>query len=219
MNWQNYFDKIFVINLPKRTDRLQRITEVMNEYGINAFVFEAIEHEDGRIGLATTMKKLFIECLEAEYKNILVFEDDTEFLECPEVFHQTMNKCVNDLMTIHWDMFYLGVQHCQMFSMFRTPNLLPVSMGYSTHSVAYSRHTMKYFVDSNVAEPIDNFLVRQVQPRNTSFCSYPLLATQADTYSDIEKGRPQWHKYIENNFQKFVIDVLPFRFTNLQSIK
>lgn len=213
-SWQGYFDKIFVLNLPKRVDRLQRVTEIMNEYEINAFVFEAIEHEKGALGLVATMKKLFADCLESEFERVVVFEDDVEFLECPEVFHQTMDKCVVGLHSMQWQIFYLGIQHVRGFGHFRTPNILPVNCGYSTHAVAYSKNAMEYVVKREIQEPIDNFLVREFQPMNTSFCVYPLLATQANTFSDICKEKPDWDKFIRRSYDDAVRAVLPFRFNH-----
>ncbi len=70
---------------------------------------------------------------------------------------------------------------------------------------------MKFFLSRGVLEPIDNFLVREFQPMGTSFCTYPLLATQADTYSDIENSKPNWDIYIRRNYENNVRDVLPFR--------
>lgn len=211
MSWQNYFSKIFIINLPHRTDRLQRVTEIMNEYEIDAFVFEATEHAKGELGLVATMKKLFIQCLNGGYERVLVFEDDVEFLERPEIFNQIMDKCVNDLKSIDWNMFYLGLQHVKPFMLWRTQNVLPVSCGYSTHAVAYSKVAMQWVVDTAILEPVDNAIVREFQPKGTCFCCYPQLATQADTYSDICRDRPNFGRFIKNSYEQSVRDILSYR--------
>jgi GR25 family glycosyltransferase involved in LPS biosynthesis len=124
--WQPYFDKIFVINLAKREDRKDQVIELLTEYGISAFIYEAYEHTIGYLGLVQTMQELFKECLEKGYERILVFEDDVNFVVPTETFHTTMNKCVEDLKKLNWGLFYLGIQHCKAFTGFTTENLLPV---------------------------------------------------------------------------------------------
>ena len=136
--WQNYFQRTLVVSLPSRTDRREKIDQQFWEYGIEYEYFPAIPHDRGAYGLMLTMKKLFKDCLNDGLDNVPVFEDDCKLLETKEVFDLTMSGCVNDLKSIQWDMFYLGVQHTRRFERFRTYNILPVSRGYSTHSVGVS---------------------------------------------------------------------------------
>jgi GR25 family glycosyltransferase involved in LPS biosynthesis len=210
--WHDFFDAIVLLNLDRRADRLEQSTQTLNEYGIPFQRFAATENESGAIGLAMTMKSLFVSALDNKVNKILVFEDDVSFVVSPDQFTETMNKCTNDLSTFDWGCFYLGLQHCRQFQAWKTPNLLHVNMGYSTHAVAYSKHAMEFFIRMQVNEPIDNFLVREYQPYNTSYCSYPLLATQLNSYSDIAKDKPNWDRYISPNFERFTKDILSLRY-------
>jgi len=209
--WQKYFDKTFVINLAKRTDRKERMQGIFEEYDIEGEIFEAVDIPKSFLGLVETTKLLFEKCLEHNYNNILVFEDDCEFLVSPEIFHETMTKCVEDLKTIEWDIFYLGLQHPRPFLNWKTRNIFPVNMGYSTHALAYSKKAMQFFVDFNVIQPIDNFWVEKFQHYNTCFCSYPLLATQKAGFSDINHDHINWDMYIQPSYENAVKNILSIR--------
>lgn len=204
--WVDYFDKIIVISLPEREDRLQDVVELLNKYEIPFFVFEAIKHDKGALGLAATMKALFTNCIMLGYERILVFEDDIDFVVPCGTFHETMEKCVDGLKSTGWGLFYPGVQLSRPFVSRLTENLFRLAGGYSTHAVAYSREAMTFFVNANVMEPIDNFLVREFQPRYPCYAAYPLLATQKTNFSDICKEEVNWDRYITGNYEKFYLE-------------
>lgn len=206
--WRTYFDDIFVLNLRKRTDRLQRITEMIAQYGFDYTVYEAIPYKESLpknkwcLGLVQTMQKLFTECLNAGYERIIILEDDAKIVVSPETFHGTMNKCVEDLRNINWGLFYLGLQACLPFKGYMTKNLLQVNWGQSTHAVAYSKHAMEYLSERFIDEPIDNFIVREYQPRYNSYCSCPLLVTQEAGFSDILGEHVNWNMYITHSYEQ-----------------
>lgn len=204
MAWHDYFDRIVVLNLKHRTDRLERTTEIMQEYDIPCEVYEAISYEPGFMGLVMTMQKLFNECLLLGMERVLVFEDDVEFCHQPDVISDTMDKCVEGLKTMDWNIFYLGLQHVRPFRRFITPNILPVNCGYSTHAAAYSKHAMEFIRSHVIHQPIDNFLVQHYQEKNSCFCAYPLLATQRAGYSDIGKSHCDWDFYISGKYNEMM---------------
>lgn len=209
--WQNYFDAIFCLNLAKREDRRNRMLEQFEVYGIGAKFWESYYHEKGYFGLVVTMKHLFEYCLDKGYEKILIFEDDAKIMHPPDEFHRYMEASVNDLKNVHWDLFYLGLQHVKRFRRWVTPNLLPVECGYSTHATAYSKRAMEFVVSRHIDEPIDNWLVREFQPQNTSYCTYPLLVTQFDGYSDIGNDHCNWNHYITTSYHKHLKDIMQFR--------
>ena len=209
--WQKYFNGTFVISLARRQDRRTRMSEIFEEYDIEGEIFEATDIEKSPLGLVDSTRRLFEYCLEKGYSNCLVFEDDCEFLESPEVFHQTMAKCVEDLKNINWQIFYLGLQHPRNFLQWVTPNILPVNMAYATHALAYSATFMEFFLDYIVSEPIDNWIVRMFQPYGTCYCSYPILATQRTNYSDICGKEENWDLYITKSYENAVKDIMHLR--------
>lgn len=212
MSWQDYFPKIIVPNLAERKDRFTRMKQMLFDYGIEAVISEATRHEDGRLGLIITMKEIFKWCLEQNFKRVIIFEDDCDIIVNVDEFHSVMDNCCEDLKNMNWDLFYMGVQHPASFFKWATPNLLRVSMGFSTHAVGYSRRAMEFVLQSHIDEPFDNFLVREFQKYNTSYCSYPILCSQIAGHSDICKDWIDWSQFIKPTFDKNVKDILHARF-------
>lgn len=204
MAWVDYFQRVVVLNLPNRKDRLERTTEIMNDYGINFEVYEAIRYEPGFMGLVMTMQKLFRECLLLGIDRLLVFEDDIEFCHQPDVVNDTMGKCVEWMKCGEWRIFYLGLQHVRPFRGFITPNVLPVNCGYSTHAVAYGGHAMQTISEHTINAPIDNWIVQHYQEKNGCFCTYPLLATQRPGFSDIGGNHCDWNMYIDKTYNESI---------------
>lgn len=201
--WTDYFQKIYVINLPERFDRMYETKNLLDEYEIPFERFEATKYEHGYFGLVLTMKSMFKYCLDNGIERVLVFEDDVKFVEGKEFTNNTMQTCVNGLTTLDWGQFYLGLQHVKPFNKFVQPNILPVEHGYSTHAVAYNKHCMENFMNNYVDQPIDNYFVNSYQQFHKSFCSYPLLATQRKGFSNIGGQEIDWDIYITPNFNKF----------------
>lgn len=118
------FDKIFVINLEERSDRLERVSDVLHFLEIPFERFSAI-HKDSVVGLFNTFIKRnpestitrpgYIACLlshltvykialDRGYKKILILEDDVLVHKNAKALMQTFFKDVpND-----WDMIHFG---------------------------------------------------------------------------------------------------------------
>jgi len=86
---QNYFDKIFCINLDKRVDRWNHFEKQSNKFNISEY--ERISAVDGdtidvsqypskfmkgEIGLLLTSINVFEKAIELNLENFLIFEDD-----------------------------------------------------------------------------------------------------------------------------------------------
>jgi GR25 family glycosyltransferase involved in LPS biosynthesis len=202
--WTDYFNKIFLINLKRRPEKLARSKEELDKYNIPYQVVEAKELPDGRAGLFYTIKALiFRHCLELQ--NMLIFEDDIKFLRDPG---PTMDQCVQQLRQRPWDLFYLGVNTHHPFSPFVSPNLLPVTHGFSTHAIAYSPSGQQKVNGFRwQGTPVDVMLSDKVQSVGKSFCCYPMLATQRNGYSDIDQ-KEVTYDYIEERFNNHVQHLL-----------
>lgn len=211
VSWQSYFDATVCINLEKRKDRKCVMVSQFDEYEIHADFCNAYENEKGYFGLVVTMKKLFESCLQNGFEKILVFEDDAKFIHTPEEFHYNISHSIEGLQYLNWDLFYLGLQHTKRFRKWETKWILPVEAGYSTHAVAYSKRAMQFVVEKPIDEPIDNFLVREFQPYNTSYCTYPQLVTQFTGYSDIGQEHCNWNHYIISSYEKHIREIMQQR--------
>jgi GR25 family glycosyltransferase involved in LPS biosynthesis len=207
--WTDYFDEIYLVALPERLD--QAIKE-LKKYNIPFKIFDADKQPgNGLYGLLRTMTELFR--LNQDKKRILVFEDDVDFVQDPNMY---MPACVEQLEKLQrWDLFYLGINmdnDNNLFSHFTDKNILPVKFGYSTHAVAYSSHAIQelYRVYSSMAfypTPTDKIIAAHLQPQGHCYCSYPLLATQRDGFSYIE-NKSSTYEYIKSRFEHSVSHLL-----------
>jgi GR25 family glycosyltransferase involved in LPS biosynthesis len=199
--WTNYFDKIFLINLAKRTDRLEQATEQLNKYNIPFERVEAIEMLDGAEGLRLTMVGVFERAIENNWQNILVFEDDMDIIE--DTFTEVMEEVVQQ-MPVGYDLVYLGGQMCSLPTTWYWHNMISVRNFYATHAVIYSLKAIKSIMAQNFTAPIDNCLVQIIQSKGDCYCIYPLLLSQIISKSDIYSDKPEidWKPYIEGKYYK-----------------
>jgi len=105
MSWTNYFDKILVLNLRKRTDRLMEVYSEMEQYNIPFELVTAIENEQqGAEGLKETMQLIFEDAIKHNFQRILVFEDDVEWVRDPNPIMEEVVKQFPD----NFHLIFLG---------------------------------------------------------------------------------------------------------------
>lgn len=203
--WVNFFDKIYVINLAKREDRLLQITEDFEKYSIPFLRVEAIYHPQGAEGLKETMLLIFNEAIERGYKNILIFEDDCLMVVDETTFNLTMDKVVVQLPE-DYQICLLGCQLTHRISHFHSENLIPVLSAFSTHASAYSIAGIRAIMASGLQAPIDNHIVAVIQPLGKTYCTFPLLCSQYEGFSDIGQNVHSWRPFIEARFEQKIIE-------------
>ncbi len=77
-------------------------------------------------------------------------------------------------------------------------------MAFATHAWAISLDGMKEILSAGLEAPIDNSVVKTVQPRGHTYITHPLLCTQRPGYSDIGRTEINWQPFIEQRYyQKF----------------
>ena len=125
-----YFDKIFIINLDHRTDRWEQCLQQLQTYNISNYErFSAIKpilsdypkqyynrytcpkrdpnYIIGALGCKLSHYEIIKLSKERNYKNILILEDD--FL-LKENFNMILNQGLQELL-FDWHMLYLGGNH------------------------------------------------------------------------------------------------------------
>ncbi|MCJ7637958.1 MAG: glycosyltransferase family 25 protein, partial [Nitrososphaeraceae archaeon] len=73
-------DKIFYINLDKRTDRRDEIEQELNKMELPYERFPAIYNSNGIVGCGYSHLSVLKIARDRGYKNVLIFEDDFTFL-------------------------------------------------------------------------------------------------------------------------------------------
>lgn len=198
--WTKYLDKIFVINLAKRKDRMLQAVQQLNKYSIPFERVEAIPHKEGAEGLKLTMEKLFKDCIKKKYQNVLIFEDDLDIIE--KDINEIMKKVMANLPP-NYDIIFLGCQLCNCPTGFYHKNLLKgVDSAFATHAALYSLKAMKAFVNGKPEAPIDNYIQRHIEVRGNCYAVYPMVVSQIEGKSDIYSDAKSlnWKPYLEGKF-------------------
>lgn len=197
MNWLNKISKIVVLNLIHREDRLIQITEHFDEYKIPYERVSAIKDEQGARGLRDTMLLVFSQAMADNLENILVFEDDAVCVEPVDIFHNTMNKVMEQLPE-NYDMCFLGCQPTGGFpNGFHSPNLLQVQKAFSTHAVLYSKKGIREIMGREFGYPIDNWYVDEIEPIGNCYTVHPFLFSQRKGFSDIGREVFDWGPFLQ----------------------
>lgn len=196
--WTHFFDAIYLINLPHRTDRREQATRELGHFDIPFEVWTAHRHTDGKTGLSQTLHELLTHALSNNMQRILVFEDDVEFLKDPNDY---MLKCQMQLLALkEWDLFYLGINSHVPFDDQMSENILRVRRAYALHAVAYSREGILKSLHALSSQPLlaaDVAIEQIVQPLGHCYCCYPMLATQRPSFSDIENKNVHYDFLVE----------------------
>jgi GR25 family glycosyltransferase involved in LPS biosynthesis len=89
----NHIDKVFVINLEKRKDRLDQFTEeykkIIDDNKLERF--DAIYRPDhGCLGCTLSHLEVIKQAKKCGYKKIIIFEDDFQFIIDQQTFHNNL---------------------------------------------------------------------------------------------------------------------------------
>jgi GR25 family glycosyltransferase involved in LPS biosynthesis len=186
MRVNEYFNKVVVINLDRRTDRMEKLVPQLEELGIQYERHSAIDGKELGISPITAGTMSHQKVLEKNIeKRILILEDDAQFVDnFNEKFEEVMQTLPADS-----DIFYLGA-------------LLPKNTGkvedlgnkywfkqiFSTGSHAYSIHParVKYFAEKlKDYEWYIDIGLREFSRDYKAVIAQPNLVTQFPSYSDL----------------------------------
>lgn len=208
MKLNNYFDKIYVLNLHKRKDRFRGIDSRLKRFGIE---YERFGATDGNVMkpiwekfyidnknftnpnyLACSVSHLSIykDAIENNYQRILIIEDDV-------LINRNIHLIFDSIVIPEWDdLFYLGyiplsddqsmwtyaiVNDFISERIFRPKNL------WGLYAYGLTNKLMKELVDVYDKEfpmEVDRYLVNHIQPRGGSIAMSPQLFCCQDVYSD-----------------------------------
>ena len=173
----SFVDKAYCINLDSRPERWQSVSEEFSRAGIGDMVerVSAITAQDPRMGCLQSHQLCIREAIEQNFENIVIFEDDVCFVNCPTDFFADVAAFLQT--ESNWDLFYLGgnVMYPARFvhqHVFR-------SRFFSTHAYIINRRAFTSCLQATV--PIDMWYAWNT----VSYGLYPMYATQQETFSDI----------------------------------
>jgi GR25 family glycosyltransferase involved in LPS biosynthesis len=209
--------EIFIINLDRREDRWTRISGLCNSLNLSYTRISAIEDEEPWIGCGLSHLKCISIAKERGLPWIIILEDDAEF-DRDGLAH--LNSLLGHLWYNRecWDRFsggpHFGAGDLQpMLTLFNKHYHLFYFSGLSTHfnlihSGAYEK-ILKWRPDTD--REIDVFYLRAAYNIGNiirSICSYPHVATQGSSYSDItrqyELNMDQFAAYSSNKLLSYI---------------
>ena len=219
----DFFKKIYCINLPHRTDKWEKCQEEFSKLNIlekvtrfNGIQFQgSFYHVNVRAaGCFLSHLEIINKCKQDGTKSVLVLEDDIQFENDPI---KNLSLSVNELKDLDWDIFYLGMNVTD--EKFKdplkrvSPNLLKITSALTTHAIAYSYTCYDKLLNQVPLgldflpwmlknESFDGWLMREFLNKNNCFCPNEFLATQRDSFSDINLGQATFGKGIMENFYR-----------------
>lgn len=186
MKVNEYFDRVVVINLDRRTDRMEKLSKQLDELGITYERFPAIDAQILGVEpmVAGTMSHVMVMKKYANQR-VLILEDDALFCKnFNDKFEEYMQHLPND-----WDIFYLGALLPK-----DTGEVKDVGNSYwfkqimSTGSHAYC---IRPSIVNNIAYRLDSYQwyidigLRLENERYNCYIAQPNLVTQFPSFSDL----------------------------------
>jgi hypothetical protein len=203
MKWKEKFTEVFLINLPERIDRLAVSDAILKEAGIDYTLWIATKNENGIKGLCLTMKALFEYAMLIGLENFIVLEDDCNF-KLP--INEFLNLLTEQLPE-NYDCLYLG---CNLTSKPErySENILKINTSYCTQAICYSRKAVEVIMkDIDKIEPYDIKLMKIIQGRGMSYCTFPMFCEQFESYSNIENRIMDWASYQRQTYASYTKNI------------
>lgn len=182
---------MFLINLKKRTEKLERSLEVFENHDMDVEVVEGIDAAElgyewnehglrpGFIALNETIIGILENAIENNYSSIFIFEDDIEIGEDPRPHFDDLPE--------HWNVFYLGCLNACNYPKIKG-TIHKVRRAFLGHAIALTSRMFQPVIDqlkkmtlssdesiAKVYSDLDNY---------KAYCTIPGIAWQRKGYSD-----------------------------------
>lgn len=191
----------YCINLDERTDRWQLVQKQFNKHGFKIKRFSAVKKAPGWMGCTQSHIDLLMILRSERY--FFIFEDDVVLL--PN-FADTLIKAISELPE-NWDLLYLGANLQQPITKY-SKHLCRLKGAFCTHAMLFNnnRGLADYIIGhSPTIKKIDIFYRDHLQEHFNTFICNPMIATQADSYSDITRKNQKYEQLMIDNFNKNIL--------------
>ena len=184
MRVNEYFDKVVVINLDRRQDRMEQLDPQLKRLGIEYERYSAIDGLAEGINPIHAGRMSHIEVMKQVTGLTLILEDDALFVDD---FNQRFEEVMPDLPS-DWDIFYLGALVDRT-----SGKLIPVNKHWhrqvvSTGTQAYCVNPKKleYFIQEQTKSDLHvDVCFRVLAEHTNAYIAQPNLVTQFPSYSDL----------------------------------
>ncbi len=215
------FQKIFLLNLRRRPDRLEAAQAELSRVGVYAEVVHSIDAKEepdtlpglynspGSSALARTVLNLIERASAERIASFLLLEDDV-------VFHADFQAKLEALtLPADWEAFYLGCQHVEPPESV-APGIVRVMKGYDTHALGLSAQMYPAVVDVlnrkyHFGACESDVRISFLQPFRRMYAALPNLTWQRVATSDIRqrtysnydaRGNQRWNRHNVKGFSE-----------------
>ena len=195
MKINEYFDKIYCINLNHRSDRWDNCSLQFKKNGLKVDRFEAINGKElvpnglnglmsGEIGVIRSNYNVIKNAKDNGYKNIIIFEDDVELCDDFTIRFESLF----DSVPKDWGFLYLGGNHVGGLTIVNE-NVSRIRHSYAIHAICINEQVYDHILEilPNEKEQVD-VTYAKLQQIFPSYVFRPHLAWQKDGHSDIQGG-------------------------------
>lgn len=200
----DYFEKIYCINLDRRPDRWQECLEEFSIHNLEVSRFSGVDAKNipeitenvnktpdldiGYIGCCRSHRLIIESAKRDNFENILILEDDVKFDDSlNEVFSEFIQEVPDD-----WDILFLGANHALNNPWQRAPiikiseHVYKLSFCYATHAYAVRKKAYDKIIECLLPEnDKSDVLFSHAQTQLNTYVVRPHLAWQRESYSDI----------------------------------
>ena len=183
-----FFDRIVVINLKRRKDRLEQFTQEAERIGFEFEVHEAIDGKAINLDPIVAGRLSHIQVLRSigRDERVLICEDDAIFRED---FNESLDSYMADLPE-DWDIFYLGA-----LKVTTTPvNKHWVRQVETTGTQAYCVKPEQVDLFLHIAREGEKWIdvaYRMWSDRTKAYVASPDLVIQSEGFSDLREAHAQ----------------------------
>jgi GR25 family glycosyltransferase involved in LPS biosynthesis len=205
----NNYDKVFLINLKKRTDRLENFKKQVEKFDLGEFeIFEAVDGTKlnnvqskllsrGEIGIIMSNIEIFKKAKEKNYKEIIIIEDDCYFTEEMKNIYDYISLIPSD-----WDMIYFGGNHNlhvgEQPPKIVNDKIIKLHNSYSAHFVIIKSNLFEeiIFLLSSFNKQID-VVYSDLQKKYNVYSTKNAIAKQLTGFSDIQNKEVDYNWLIK----------------------
>lgn len=213
----DYFDKIYCINLDRRFDRWLKVNNEFKRLRIDVTRFSAVEGRDidgGNFTMACLLSHIEIikEAKRNNFKRILIFEDDI-------IFEKDFIKKIKYIKSLNWKLLYLGASQFSwsLISISDGSYYCNKTLGSFAYAIDSSIYDDILSFSNNLHKPYDHHLVEiQKKYKSESIAIYPNLVISTVDDSDIsqKKSMSEYSKQMRWNlsdyrFNKTISIIIP----------
>jgi GR25 family glycosyltransferase involved in LPS biosynthesis len=203
----DYFDRIYCINLNRRRDKWLEVQKEFVKHSLIVNRFQAIDASRlspmkinaGAHGCLLSHDAVIDMARDDNLNSVLILEDDVVFDDdFVTKFEMWYPQVPHD-----WDMLYLGGNHNGLPVEKISDNVGRVKEMYATHAYAVKDNLYKYIADrlSNPNICVDQCYA-EIQKTANCYCFIPLLAFQKEGYSDVLNANVNYDFELRRNQNK-----------------